>query len=56
MPKKTNFEANGQNYFRVTATIGISADGKRIRKQFYGKSFLIKALKGFNLLGKIVLR
>jgi len=38
MPKKTNFKSNGQNYFRVTATVGMSADGKRIRKQFYGES------------------
>lgn len=38
MPKKTNFQSNGQNYFRVTATVGMSADGKRIRKQFYGES------------------
>jgi len=38
MPKKTNFESNGQNYYRVTATVGMTADGKRIRKQFYGES------------------
>ena len=38
MPKKTNFSANGSNYFRVTATIGKKPDGSLIRKQFYGAS------------------
>jgi integrase len=36
--KKTNFTANGQSYYRTTATIGHDADGKPIRKQFYGSS------------------
>ena len=38
MPKKTNFSVNGSNYFRTTATIGKTAEGKPIRKQFYGES------------------
>ena len=38
MPRKTNFTANGNDYFRVTKTIGKDADGKPIRKQFYGES------------------
>ena len=36
MAKKTNFEANGKGYFRVTKTIGHKSDGTPIRKQFYG--------------------
>ena len=38
MPRKTNFTANGNDYFRVTATVGKNADGSPIRKQFYGSS------------------
>jgi len=38
MPRKTNFTANGSNYYRVTATIGKKPDGSSIRKQFYGTS------------------
>lgn len=37
MAKKTNFESNGKEYFRVTKTIGHKADGTPIRKQFYGR-------------------
>lgn len=36
MAKKTNFEANGKEYFRVTRTVGKKADGTPLRKQFYG--------------------
>ena len=36
MAKKTNFNVNGNEYFRVTKTIGHRADGTPIRKQFYG--------------------
>lgn len=36
MAKKTNFEVNGKQYFRVTRTIGKNADGTSIRKTFYG--------------------
>lgn len=38
MANKTNFNVNGSAYYRVTATIGKSPDGSRIRKAFYGKS------------------
>jgi len=38
MPRKTNININGSDYFRVTATIGKNPDGKPIRKQFYGSS------------------
>lgn len=36
MARKTNFEVNGKEYFRVTRTIGKKSDGTLIRKQFYG--------------------
>ena len=36
MAKKTNFEVNGQKYYRVTRTIGHKPDGTLIRKSFYG--------------------
>ncbi len=36
MAKKTNFEVNGQKYYRVTRTIGKKSDGTLIRKTFYG--------------------
>lgn len=36
MAKKTNFEVNGNKYFRVTRTVGKKADGTAIRKTFYG--------------------
>lgn len=36
MAKKTNFEVNGKQYFRVTRTVGKKADGTSIRKTFYG--------------------
>lgn len=36
MAKKTNFEVNGNKYFRVTRTVGKKADGTPIRKTFYG--------------------
>jgi len=34
--KKTNFEVNGKEYYRLTKTIGHKADGSPIRKPFYG--------------------
>lgn len=36
MAKKTNFEVNGKQYFRVTRTIGKKSDGTPLRKTFYG--------------------
>ncbi|WP_027633087.1 tyrosine-type recombinase/integrase [Clostridium hydrogeniformans] len=38
MATKTNYEKNGQKYYRVTASIGRDSSGKLIRKEFYGKS------------------
>ena len=38
MARKVNTIINNNSYFRVTAEIGKTSDGKRIRKQFYGKS------------------
>lgn len=38
MAKKTNIEVNGNQYFRITKTIGHKADGSPIKKQFYGSS------------------
>jgi hypothetical protein len=38
MARKTNTTINGKNYFRVTAKVGQTQDGKPIRKQFYGAS------------------
>ena len=36
MAKRTNFEVNGNKYFRVTRTVGHKANGTPIRKTFYG--------------------
>lgn len=36
MAKKTNFNVNGKEYYRVTRTVGKKADGTPIRKPFYG--------------------
>ncbi len=38
MATKTNYTTNGNDYYRITIDIGIDANGKRIRKTFYGKS------------------
>lgn len=38
MAKKTNFETNGNKYFRVTLTIGYDENGKQKQKTFYGKT------------------
>lgn len=36
MARKTNFEVNGKNYYKVSRTIGHTANGSPIRKVFYG--------------------
>ena len=36
MAKKTNFNVNGKEYYRVTRTIGKKSDGTPLRKTFYG--------------------
>lgn len=38
MAVKTNYSKNGINYFRVSAVLGTDSKGKRIVKEFYGKS------------------
>lgn len=38
MAVKTNYEKNGVKYFRVTLDLGRDSNGKRIRREFYGKS------------------
>ena len=38
MAAKTNYDKNGRQYYRVTATVAKDATGKAIRKEFYGKS------------------
>lgn len=38
MAKKTNFEVNGKEYYRITKTIGKKSDGTPVKKQFYGSS------------------
>ncbi|MBP2032562.1 integrase [Clostridium algifaecis] len=38
MAIKTNFISNGKKYYRINYDIDIDANGKRIRKQFVGKS------------------
>ncbi len=38
MAIKTNFEVSGKEYYRINYDIGMDANGKRIRKQFIGKS------------------
>jgi integrase len=37
VPVKSNYTKNGNEYYRVTATIGRDSNGKPIRKEFYGK-------------------
>ena len=36
MAKKTNFEVNGKQYYRVRRTVGHKPDGTPIIKSFYG--------------------
>ncbi|KPU43004.1 tyrosine recombinase XerC [Oxobacter pfennigii] len=38
MARKTNYSKNGNEYYRVTTSIGRDSEGKLIRKEFYGKS------------------
>jgi len=58
MAVKTNYVKNGKEYYRVTVTIGRDANGKLIRKEFYGKTkkeaeakkeeYLLKLRSGLN--------
>lgn len=38
MAVKTNYSKNGRSYFRVSAVLGTDSNGKKIVKEFYGKS------------------
>lgn len=38
MAVKTNYKMNGKDYFRLSASFGRDANGKLIRKYFYGKN------------------
>lgn len=38
MARKTNYTMNGKDYFRISASFGKDANGKLIRKYFYGTS------------------
>ncbi|WP_294352223.1 site-specific integrase [uncultured Clostridium sp.] len=38
MANKTNTKINNKDYYRITLDLGRNAEGKRVRKQFYGKS------------------
>lgn len=38
MAVKTNYKKNGNSYYRVSAVLGTNSNGKRILKEFYGKS------------------
>jgi integrase len=38
MAVKTNYSKNGNEYYRVSLTLGRDSNGKLIRKEFYGKS------------------
>lgn len=53
MAKKTNFEVNGMEYYRVTRTIGHKADGTPVRKQFYGSGIKEAEDKADSYIDKI---
>ncbi len=38
MARKTNCEKHGKNYYRLTVTLGRTAEGKLVRKDFYAES------------------
>ena len=38
MARKTNFNVNGYNYYKVTKTIGHKENREPIKKVFYGSS------------------
>jgi len=53
MAKKTNFEANGKNYYRVVRVIGHKPDGTPIKKQFYGNGIKEATAKADAYMNKI---
>jgi integrase len=52
MATKTNFISNGKKYYRINYDIGMDANGKRIRKQFIGKSRKEAEKKKLNYINK----
>ncbi|WML33185.1 hypothetical protein [Clostridium sp. OS1-26] len=50
---KTNTKINGKEYYRITYDVGINANGKRIRKQFLGKSKKEAEQKKLEYINKI---
>lgn len=53
MARKTNFEVNGKEYYRITKTIGKKSDGTSIRKQFYGAGIKEANQKADEYMNKI---
>lgn len=53
MAKKTNFKVNGNEYFKVTRTVGHKADGTTIKKTFYGSCKAEAEEKAYNYLNSI---
>lgn len=53
MAKKTNFKVNGNEYFKVTRTVGHKADGTAIKKTFYGSCKAEAEEKAYNYLNSI---
>lgn len=53
MAIKTNFQVNGKGYYRITYDVGIDANGKRVRKQFIGKSKKEAEKKKLDYINKI---
>ncbi|WP_061293708.1 tyrosine-type recombinase/integrase [Clostridium botulinum] len=53
MAVKTNFKSNGKDYYRITYDIGVDSNGKRIRKQFVGKSKKEAEQKKLDYINKI---
>lgn len=50
---KTNTKINGKEYYRITYDVGIDSNGKRIRKQFLGKSKKEAEQKKLEYINKI---
>ncbi len=53
MAKKTNFEVNGNKYYRVTRTVGHKADGTPIKKVFYGSGISEATEKADEYMNKL---
>lgn len=53
MAKKTNFNVNGKEYYRVTRTVGKKADGTPIKKAFYGSGIKEATEKADEYMNKL---